>query len=790
VVIPLSDKDAKDLQRWNNEQENQRRINTRGSKATRRSAVPGLRDLNKMLRERPFGAGSGQSSASTEKPLMVSREKDRFGKYKNVPVGLPEGQRNLINSIKFDKFGDAVVNGRYAPELTNTLKSMIKGTLQVPSSGLPTGAIFTEPPQALDTGRRSNLPTGVIGYDSAGRPIMSKSMAPRSTTPFIADGVRVTDSLLRNYITQLEKNSGVTGTTPFSSRQLGPELYNRLFGSAETQTVRNPMKREPTVINVRKLAANAYEGEKFTVKNLPKDAIYVGRAYSKGKYQLQGTPYGNPYRVGPDGQLDEVLSKYETWARNKLAANPKWLDPLVGKDLVDWCEPGKCHADVLKKLVKEKVGDFERVPLTGKTQLSNIEQSRARLKQLQDLKKSVGGGNLSRAEAAELSRLQETIRKATTLDPTLTEVLNTRTIDDDISDPLIKKDIQKIKIQSGGATGADTEWARVASKFGMSTTAHGFQGMKVGGGTPEIYTPEQLKQNDAFIKTVNEKHLNRIFPMKPTQYRDVQATEYANNLIRRNFYQVQNADAVIAIGRFKNGKVDGGSGWAAYMGIEQNKPVYVFDQEKNKWFEWKNGKFVQTNLNQVKSFTNFAGIGSRNINANGIRAIENYMNKVSDSVNVLPKNSGIVSEKTKPETKVSIKNIGDTKAPGIYTDGKYNPKVTYNAIQAIIKMNESAKYRQVIGRQGGIRIGNVFVAVEDMQQLAKSIPTGQKVIYNKKGNPTIKPTSKPGGGAFFGIVGKVIGPLSIAAFFSELVTLSQGRELNPYADINPQDVLK
>ena len=164
-MIPLSDKDAKDLQRWNNEQEDQRRINTRGSKATRRSAVPGLRDLNKMLRERPFGAGEYRTTAS-EEPKMVSREKDRFGKYKNVPVGLPEGQRNLINSIKFDKFGDAVVNGRYAPELTNTLKSMIKGTLQVPGSGLPTGAIFTEPPQALNTGQRSNLPTGVIGYDA------------------------------------------------------------------------------------------------------------------------------------------------------------------------------------------------------------------------------------------------------------------------------------------------------------------------------------------------------------------------------------------------------------------------------------------------------------------------------------------------------------------------------------------------------------------------------------------------------------------------------------------------
>jgi nucleoside 2-deoxyribosyltransferase len=699
--------------------------------------------------------------------------------------------------------------------------------------------------------------------------------------------------LLRTYITQLEKNSGVTGTTPFSSRQLGPELYERLFtsptasqkevfvfGSNEQgihgkgaalearekygavkgqgvglqgqsyaiptkstpyktldlpeikkyvddfldfarknpdtkfnltaigtglaglkpnqvaplfadapenvikpkefggtgwtmsgQTVRDPMKREPTVINVRKLAANAYEGEKFTVKNLPKDAIYVGRAYNKGKYQLAGSSYGNPYRVGPDGNLEQVLNKYEGWARTQLAKNPQWLDPLMGKDLVDWCEPGKCHADVLKKLVKEKVGDFERAPLTGKTQLSDIEQSRARLKQLQDLKKSVGGGNLSRREAAELSRLKETIRKATTVDPTLTEVLDTRTIDDEFNDPLRKKDIQRIIIQSGGATGADTEWARVASKFDMSTTAHGFQGMKVGGGTPQIYTQQQLEQNDAFIKTVNEKHLNRIFPMQPGPNRDVSQTKYANNLIRRNFYQVQNADAVIAIGRFKNGKVDGGSGWAAYMGIEQNKPVYVFDQERNKWFEWKNGNFVQTNLNQVKSFTNFAGIGSRNINANGIKAIENYMNKVSDSVNVLPKNSGIVSEKTKPETKVSIKNIGDTKAPGIYTDGKYNSQVTYNVIQAMTKANESAKFRQVLTRQGGIRVGKVFVSVEDMRQLAKSIPTDTEVTYNKQGNPTVKPRTT-GGGAF-GIGGKAFGVLGIIATIGDIARLSK-----------------
>ena len=615
-MIPLSDKDAKDLQRWNNEQEDQRRINTRGSKATRRSAVPGLRDLNKMLRERPFGAGSGQSSASTEKPLMVSREKDRFGKYKNVPVGLPEGQRNLINSIKFDKFGDAVVNGRYAPELTNTLKSMIKGTLQVPGSGLPTGAIFTEPPQALNTGQRSNLPTGVIGYDASGRPIMSKSMAPRSTTPFIADGVRVTDSLLRTYITQLEKNSGVTGTTPFSSRQLGPELYERLFSSPKTSKT----------VFVFGSNLEGVHGKGAALEAAQKYGAVRGQGVG-----LQGQSYAIPTKSTPYKTLDlPEIKKYVNEFLDFARKNPdtKFNLTAIGTGLAG-LKPNQIaplFADAPENVIKPKeFGGTGWAMPTGKTQLSNIEQSRARLKQLQDLKKSVGGGNLSRREAAELSRLKETIRKATTVDPTLTD--------------MPEESASKIKVSN------PEEFQKMRNRF---------------------------KELDTIMKT----------------------------------------------------KGLAGAELAEYERLEQSI------------------RSVRTEATQRPGIT-------------------------SD------KPGKIVSEKTKPETKVSIKNIGDTKAPGIYTDGKYNPKVTLAAVDAIIKMSGNAKYRQVIGRQGGIRIGNVFVAVEDMQQLAKSVPAGQTITYDKKGNPMIKPTSKPGGGAFFGIAGKLLGPLSVIAQLGDLARLAR-----------------
>ena len=607
-MIPLSSKDEKDLQRWNNEQEDQRRINTRGSKATRPSAVPGLRDLNKLMRERPFGVGSGQSSASTEKPLMVSRQKDRFGKYQNVPVGQPEGERNLINSIKFDKYGDAIVNGRVAPELTNTLKSMIKGTLQVPSSGLPTGAIFTEPPQALDTGRRSNLPTGVLGYDKLGRPIMSKSMPPRSTTPFIADGVRVTDSLLRTYITQLEKNSGVTGTTPFSSRQLGPELYNRLFGSAKEVFVFGSNEQ-------------GIHGKGAALTATKEHGAVRGQGVG-----LQGNSYAIPTKSTPYKTLDlPEVKKYVDDFLDFARKNPdtKFNLTAIGTGLAGY-KPEQIapfFADAPENVIKPK--EFGGTSATSKVQLSNIEQSRARLKQLEDLKKSVGGGNLSRREAAELSRLKETIRKATTVDPTLTD--------------MPEESASKIKVSN------PEEFQKMRNRF---------------------------KELDTIMKT----------------------------------------------------KGLAGAELAEYERLEQS-----------------------------------------------IRSVRKEATQRPDTTSDKP--GKVVSEKTKPETKVSIKNIGDTKAPGIYTDGKYNSQVTYNVIQAMTKANESAKFRQVLYRQGGIRVGKVFVSVEDMRTLAKSIPTDTTVIYNKSGNPTVKPRTT-GGGAF-GIGGKAFGVLGTIAYLGDIVRLAK-----------------
>lgn len=79
-------------------------------------------------------------------------------------------------------------------------------------------------------------------------------------------------------------------------------------------------------------------------KDVPDGAVYIGR----------GSPYGNPYRIGKDGNRDEVISKYETYLRSNPALQALVLSRLKGKNLSCYCSPKPCHGDVLIKFICEK----------------------------------------------------------------------------------------------------------------------------------------------------------------------------------------------------------------------------------------------------------------------------------------------------------------------------------------------------------------------------------------------------------------------------------------------------
>ena len=59
------------------------------------------------------------------------------------------------------------------------------------------------------------------------------------------------------------------------------------------------------------------------------------------------------------------------------------------------------------------------------------------------------------------------------------------------------------------------------------------------------------------------------------------------------------------------------------MGINNEKDVYVYDINKKKWFRWSYNSLRFVELKESPKITeeNFAGIGTREITSDGVRAI-------------------------------------------------------------------------------------------------------------------------------------------------------------------------
>ena len=86
----------------------------------------------------------------------------------------------------------------------------------------------------------------------------------------------------------------------------------------------------PEVLNKRHLAGG----------KLPEGARYIGRP----------SRWGNPFKIGRDGDREEVMAKYVAWLDEKLMDDDfcKELAKLSkASALVCWCKPEGCHGDHL-----------------------------------------------------------------------------------------------------------------------------------------------------------------------------------------------------------------------------------------------------------------------------------------------------------------------------------------------------------------------------------------------------------------------------------------------------------
>ncbi|MBG0777551.1 MAG: hypothetical protein H0S85_14090 [Desulfovibrionaceae bacterium] len=167
-------------------------------------------------------------------------------------------------------------------------------------------------------------------------------------------------------------------------------------------------------------------------------------------------------------------------------------------------------------------------------------------------------------------------------------------------------------LYSGGAQGAESEFGRLAEKYGVQEVNFTFDGHKIERTRGlRVLTDEELLRKDVSLAYVS-KLLNRNFT----------SAKQMRKVLQTIMYQVEAGHEVFVVGIVQeDGTVKGGTGWGAEFAKICNKPLYVFDQEKDGWFAWQDDAWQAVDA-PVISHAHFTGTGTRFLEANGKAAIE------------------------------------------------------------------------------------------------------------------------------------------------------------------------
>jgi hypothetical protein len=173
---------------------------------------------------------------------------------------------------------------------------------------------------------------------------------------------------------------------------------------------------------------------------------------------------------------------------------------------------------------------------------------------------------------------------------------------------------------SGGAPGAEAEFGKCAERHGIEEVNFTFDGHKIARQRGvRVLNHEELQAGDVSLAYVS-KLMHRRYTDSPT----------LRKVLQTLWFQVNSGQEIYVIGTIlDDGTVRGGTGWGAEFAKLCNKPLYVFDQEKNSWFTWTGEDWDKRSSNEGPLITHvhFTGTGTRKIQANGKRAIENLFTR-------------------------------------------------------------------------------------------------------------------------------------------------------------------
>ncbi len=165
---------------------------------------------------------------------------------------------------------------------------------------------------------------------------------------------------------------------------------------------------------------------------------------------------------------------------------------------------------------------------------------------------------------------------------------------------------------SGAAGGAEAEFGAAAERHGIEEVNFTFDGHRDARSRGiRVLTHEELEHGDVSLTYVG-KLMHRRYP----------DTAMFKKVLQCIWHQVNNGQEIYVVGAIQpDATVKGGTGWGAEFAKLCNKPLFVFDQEKDGWFRW-NGDAFETATDPVIQHRHFTGSGTRFVKDNGRTAIQ------------------------------------------------------------------------------------------------------------------------------------------------------------------------
>ena len=168
---------------------------------------------------------------------------------------------------------------------------------------------------------------------------------------------------------------------------------------------------------------------------------------------------------------------------------------------------------------------------------------------------------------------------------------------------------------SGGAAGAEAEFGACAERHGIEEVNFTFEGhTEARRRGIRVLNHEELQSGDVSLAYVS-RLMHRRYADAPT----------IRKVLQTLWYQVNSGQEIYVIGTIlEDDTVRGGTGWGAEFAKLCNKPLFVFDQDRSRWSRWTGTSwesFVAAKA-PVITHAHFTGTGTRKMQANGTRAIE------------------------------------------------------------------------------------------------------------------------------------------------------------------------